>query len=119
MAKTTTPYNISVTETERRKSHDSNYSQTSTSASASHPSSSTYARSNLSYDPDEPPAYSEKPSTDEEVMESVRQMEEEKRRRIREYAMQISRMMGRQLVNGLGDNAKQAGIPGIEVDAKH
>ena len=72
MAKTITQYNISVTETERRKSHDSNYSQTSTSASASHPSSSTYARSNLSYDPDEPPAYSEKPSTDEEVMESHR-----------------------------------------------
>lgn len=51
-------------------------------------------------------------------MESVRQMEEEKQRRIRDYAMQISRMMGRQLVNGLGDNAKQAGIPGLEVESK-
>lgn len=119
MAKTTSPYNISVTETERRRSQDSNFSQASTAAISSQPSSSTYARSNLSYDPDEPPAYSEETAANEEQMESFKQMEEEKNRRIRDYATQISRLMGRQLVNGLNRNGKHnATVAEIESRAR-
>ncbi|KAF2016219.1 hypothetical protein BU24DRAFT_450787 [Aaosphaeria arxii CBS 175.79] len=114
MAKSTTPYNISVTERERRRSGDSSNSELSTLhqfpsiSSTSSSDASDYGHSSRSYHhSNAPPVYSTTLESDE--IEASRRLEHEQRMRIRDYAMEISRLMGRQLVNGMkGSSSKNS-----------